>query len=90
MKLVRFPFSGSACNRPWGSISIPPSAGLIDRTLGYAQKYGVKVILDLHNYARYQGKVIGAGEVPYEAFQNLMTRVAQRWAPMRRSMATTS
>ncbi|WP_144949161.1 cellulase family glycosylhydrolase [Pseudomonas oryzihabitans] len=79
VKLVRFPILWERLQPSMGVNLDPTYAGLIDRTLGYAQKYGVKVILDLHNYARYQGKVIGAGEVPYEAFQNLMTRVAQRW-----------
>ncbi|MEH3022044.1 MAG: cellulase family glycosylhydrolase [Pseudomonas oryzihabitans] len=79
VKLVRFPILWERLQPSMGVNLDPTYAGLIDRTLGYAQKYGVKVILDLHNYARYQGKVIGAGEVPYDAFQNLMTRVAQRW-----------
>ncbi|WP_158973982.1 cellulase family glycosylhydrolase, partial [Pseudomonas sp. BAV 4579] len=79
VKLVRFPILWERLQSSMGANLDPTYAGLIDRTLGYAQKYGVKVILDLHNYARYQGKVIGAGEIPYEAFQNLMTRVAQRW-----------
>lgn len=79
VKLVRFPILWERLQPSMGVNLDPTYAALIDRTLGYAQKYGVKVVLDLHNYARYQGKVIGAGEVPYEAFQNLMTRVAQRW-----------
>ncbi|WP_434775553.1 cellulase family glycosylhydrolase [Pseudomonas oryzihabitans] len=79
VKLVRFPILWERLQPSMGANLDPAYAALVDRTLGYAQKYGVKVILDLHNYARYQGKVIGAGEVPYEAFQNLMTRIAQRW-----------
>jgi len=55
-------------------------AKLIDRTFSYAAKYDVKVILDLHNYARYRGGVIGTDAVPYTSYQDVTTKIARRWS----------
>jgi len=55
-------------------------AKLIDRTFYYAAKYDVKIILDLHNYARYRGGVIGTDAVPYASYQDVTTKIARRWS----------
>lgn len=54
-------------------------AKLIDKTLDEAQQAGIEVMLDVHNYGRYYGKVIGTDDVPISAYQNLMERIAKRW-----------
>ncbi|MBB3102147.1 endoglucanase [Azomonas macrocytogenes] len=48
------------------------------QSLDYAQKYGVKVILDVHNYYRYYDKQIASSNVPISAFANLWQRIAQK------------
>ncbi|WP_310122277.1 glycoside hydrolase family 5 protein [Pseudomonas oryzihabitans] len=55
-------------------------AKLIDITFSYAAKHDVKIILDLHNYARYRGSVIGTGAVPYSSYQDVITKIARRWS----------
>lgn len=37
---------------------------------------GSYVIIDPHNYARYQGQLIGSGAVPYSAFADFWSRLA--------------
>ncbi len=54
-------------------------AGLVDDMLDQAAKYDMRVILDIHNYARYRKNVIGSDEVPFSAYQDLLERVAKRW-----------
>ena len=44
--------------------------------LDLAQAQGMKVMIDLHNYARYRGQLIGTEAVPAAAFEDLWTRVA--------------
>lgn len=59
--------------------------GRIDDLVAYTTKQGASVILDPHNYARYQAvgpqnrggpSVIGSEAVPFEAFADLWTKVA--------------
>ena len=55
-------------------------AQLIDKTLQQAADRNMRVILDVHNYARYHKKIIGTEEVPISAYANFLERVAERWA----------
>jgi len=80
VKLIRFPILWERVQPTLGGPLDPTYAGLIDQTMGFAQKYGMKVILDLHNYMRYRGTVIGTGGVSYAHYQDVMTRIAQRWS----------
>jgi endoglucanase len=45
-------------------------------TVDDANRQGLCVILDVHNYATYRGKKIGSDEVPADAFVDLWTRLA--------------
>lgn len=54
-------------------------ARLIDETLKQAAESDVRVILDVHNYARYKKQVIGSEHVPISAYQDLLERMAKRW-----------
>jgi len=80
VKLIRFPIIWERLQPSLGGALDPTYAGLIDRTFGYANKYGMKIILDLHNYMRYRGVVIGTGNVSYAHYQDVMSRIAQRWS----------
>nr|WP_237509560.1 DUF4214 domain-containing protein [Pseudomonas oryzihabitans] len=80
VQLIRFPIIWERLQPALGGPLDPTYAGLIDRTFGYADKYGMKIILDLHNYMRYRGVVIGTGNVSYSHYQDVMTRIAQRWS----------
>ena len=47
---------------------------------------GLKVILDVHNYARYFGKVIGSPEVPEDRFAGLWKELAKEFKADRNVM----
>lgn len=46
------------------------------RTVNTLARRGAWVILDLHNYARYEGKTIGSQDVTLEAFADVWKRLA--------------
>lgn len=54
-------------------------AGLVTQTLGFAQKYGIRIALDLHGFARFNNQLIGSPEVPLKAFTDVTGRMALRW-----------
>lgn len=48
----------------------------LSSTVEQANRAGLCVILDVHNYATYRGQKIGSDEVPAAAFYDLWTRLA--------------
>jgi len=80
IKTFRFPIIWERLQPKLGGPLDPAYVALIDRTFGYAQKHNIKIILDLHNYARYRGQVIGTSGVPYARYQEIMTKIAQQWS----------
>jgi len=80
VKLIRFPILWERLQPVLGGPLDPTYAALIDRTFNYAQKYDIKIILDLHNYMRYRGVVIGTGNVSYMQYKDVLVRIAQRWS----------
>lgn len=53
---------------------------LLDSMFEQAADNDIQVILDVHNYARFQGEPIGTPAVPISAYQDLMERIARRWS----------
>ncbi len=53
--------------------------GRIERVLADAASRDMRVILDVHNYGRYHGAVIGSMEVSNAAFADLWRRLAGRF-----------
>lgn len=52
----------------------------LKRNVAWAQKHGAKIILDVHNYGRYHGKVIGVSpDVPISAFTDLWVRLSNEF-----------
>ncbi len=51
----------------------------IDAFVEEADKQGLQVILDVHNYARYKGKFMGSEEVPVTAFADFWSRLAAHY-----------
>lgn len=80
VKLIRFPILWERLQPALGGELDSSYAQLIDGVFYYANKYNMKVILDLHNYARYRGAVIGTGDVSYESFRDVTTKIARRWS----------
>lgn len=80
VKLVRFPIIWERLQPQLGAPLDKDYAQLIDQTFNFAQKYGIKIILDLHNYMRYRGTIIGTGAVSFDHYRDVLTRISQRWS----------
>ena len=50
--------------------------GRLDGVVSLARERGIKILLDVHNYARYRGQVIGTAEVPHAAFADFWRKLA--------------
>ncbi len=75
-KLVRLGFLWERVQPKLGTELDAAELGRIKQSLDYAQKYGIKVILDMHNYYRYYGKVINSPEVPRAQFAETWRKIA--------------
>jgi endoglucanase len=79
IRTVRFPVKWERLQPVLGGGLDATYAGLIDKMLVQANQQGIGVIIDVHNYARYRGQVIGSSQVTVNHYRNLMQRVAERW-----------
>ena len=52
----------------------------LQETVELIKDNGMSVVIDPHNYARYEGKVIGTSDVPDVAFADFWHRLAQAFA----------
>ncbi len=75
IRLIRFPFIWERVQHSLGEDLDGEQLRLLKRTLDFAMQHGQKVILDMHNYGRYQGHLIGSSDVPYAAY----AEVWQNW-----------
>lgn len=76
-KLIRLGFLWERIQPKLGTELNAAELARIKQSLDYAQKYGMKVILDMHNYYRYYGKLINSPEVPRAQFSATWRRLAQ-------------
>jgi len=76
LTLIRLPFRWErlqpALNAPLDSAEL----GRIDAVVVAARARNMQVILDVHNYARYYGEVIGSAAVPNAAFADFWRKLA--------------
>ena len=76
MELIRLPFKWErmqpALNGPLSSAEL----GRLTAFLDAAEARGMKVVLDLHNYGRFGGAVIGSPQVPVSAFADFWGKLA--------------
>jgi len=80
LKLVRLPFRWERIQPRLNGELNRVELGRMLATLDHAKKYNMQVILDMHNYYRYYGKMIGSNEVPVSAFADVWRRIAQQVA----------
>jgi endoglucanase len=76
---IRFPIKWERLQPRLNGAFDPFYAAQIDKLLADAAKHDMDVILDVHNYGRYRGGVVGTKDVPLASYQNLLERMAQRW-----------
>ncbi|AHL75570.1 cellulase [Stutzerimonas stutzeri] len=78
LKLVRLPFLWERMQPQLDTELDAAQLALLTQSLDFAQKYGVKVVLDMHNYYRYYKQPIGSETVPIPSFANTWKRIAQK------------
>lgn len=76
VRLIRLPFRWERLQPELMKEFDPGYSAGLDRSVKLMQDRNMQVILDVHNYAMYRGKVIGSEEVPREAFADLWRRLA--------------
>ncbi len=79
IRLVRLPFRWERLQRALFDPLDLTELARIDAFIAECRQRGMQVILDPHNYARYNGKLIGSPEVPNEAFADFWSRVAEHY-----------
>lgn len=80
MNTFRVPFRWERLQPTLGGGFDPVYAAALDATVSYATSHGAEIILDPHNYARYDGTRIGDAGVTYAQFADLWSRLATRYA----------
>ena len=77
IRLIRFPFIWERLQHDLDKSVNFDQIRLLKRTLDFAAQHNQKVILDMHNYARYKGELIGSPDVPYEAYASVWRKLAE-------------
>lgn len=76
VELVRLPFTWERMQPTLGGPLDPAELSRLQSFLTDAAAHGMQVVLDLHNYGRYDGAVIGSAAVPVSAFQEFWGALA--------------
>ncbi|NKQ10855.1 glycoside hydrolase family 5 protein [Pseudomonas sp. SST3] len=79
IRLIRFPFLWERLQHELYKGVNFDQIRLLRRTLDFAAEHNQKIILDMHNYGRYKGKLIGSPEVPYEAYASVWRKLAEEF-----------
>ncbi len=78
LKLVRLPFLWERIQPQLDTELDAAQLALLTQSLDFAQKHGVKVVLDMHNYYRYYREPIGSENVPIRSFANTWKLIAEK------------
>ena len=79
VNIVRVPILWERIQHKLGSDLDESAMKLLDIVVDYARSKGLKVILDVHNYATYYGTVIGDKGLPTGALGDLWGKIAARY-----------
>jgi endoglucanase len=77
--VARLPFKWERLQRELMSPLDAEELRRLDDVVEHARASGVSLLLDLHNYARYDGKLIGTTDVPNRAFADFWRRLASHY-----------
>ncbi|HUT36027.1 MAG TPA: glycoside hydrolase family 5 protein [Planctomycetota bacterium] len=77
--VVRLPFKWERVQREAMAPLDESEMARLDRVVGHARKHGIRLLLDVHNYARCGGKLIGTKDLPNEAFADLWRKLATHY-----------
>ncbi len=76
IRLIRFPFRWERVQHSLGARLDHQEIRRLKKALDLAAMHEQRVIVDMHNYARYHGELIGTPAVPYEAFADVWRKLA--------------
>ncbi len=79
MNTIRLPVLWERLQPRLGSDLDTDEIQRVDAVISHAASKGMRVILDVHNYARYNGAVIGSKDLPVSALGDLWRRLAERY-----------
>jgi endoglucanase len=79
MNVIRVPFRWERLQRSLDAGLDPTEQGRLDAVVDYATAKQVRVILDPHNYGRYNRQTIGSAEVPDAAFAAFWKALAEHY-----------
>ncbi len=77
--LIRIPFLWERIQKTLNGALDPDGIDDLDAVVSLANARGMKVILDMHNYGKYNGVLINTGSVTYAAFKNVWIRLADHY-----------
>ncbi len=75
-QLIRLPFKWERLQPKLNNAFEKNYLGYIEDVVSEANKYGVVVVLDVHNYGMYRKEKIGSSNVPTSSFEDLWFRLA--------------
>eukprot|EP00727_Mastigamoeba_balamuthi_P008090 m51a1_g3901 putative endoglucanase precursor (endo- -beta-glucanase) (451) ;mRNA; f:116291-117643 len=76
MNFIRIPFRWDRLQRTLGADFDQEELSRLTTLVNYATGKGAHVLLDPHNYAEWQKKVVGSADLPNELFADFWTRLA--------------
>ncbi|HEY0866179.1 MAG TPA: glycoside hydrolase family 5 protein [Fimbriimonas sp.] len=79
MNVFRIPFRWEAMQRKMGGELVPEELARLRKAVAAVTDKGLVAILDPHNYARYDGKVLGGGDIGAKDFAFFWSRLAKEF-----------
>lgn len=78
--LIRLPFKWERMQSEVAGPLDVAELKLLDGAIALAREHGARVIIEPHNYARYNGKLVGGPDVPASALGDLWAKLAAHFA----------
>ena len=79
LTLLRIPCRWERLQRELEGDLDPEETGRLDAVIAAASERKMQVIIDIHNFARYRGQLIGTVAVPETAFADFWRRLAEHY-----------
>jgi endoglucanase len=80
MNIVRLPFRWERLQPVFGQPLNTKELGRLNKAVDLIRSYGMKIVLDPHNYAKYDEEDLMTAEVPGQAFADFWIRLALEFA----------
>lgn len=79
MNIIRVPFRWERIQHQLEGDLDSEEMARLDAVIAYAASKGMRVILDVHNYAAFKGSMLGTKSLPPSALGGLWRRIAERY-----------